>query len=155
MRTKTPSMARTLLPVAVGAGCMIVLLCIVNGIAATTKTAPASGDIVSFQPTSVMPAGNDVRIAVRRAGGQPDCMLDLGTLRHTGGSLVVESEVTPAADAFQVQWAGERTTTDADDCGGNATLILRARDLNMLALSAGGYGIAEKRLPISAIGLGK
>lgn len=149
MRIKTPSLARTLLPVAVGAGCMIVLLCIVNGIAATTKTAPGSGDIVSFQPTSVIPAGGDIRIAVGRAGGQSGCTLDLGTLRHTGGSLVIESAVTPAANAFQVHWAGTRTTTDADDCGGNATLIVGARDLNMLALSAGGYGVAEKRLPIA------
>ncbi len=155
MRTKSPSLARTLLPIAVGAGCMIVLLCIVNGIAATTKAAPASGDIVSFLPTSVIPAGDDVRIAVRRAGGQPDCILDLGSLRHTGGSLVVESEATPAADTFRVHWAGERTTTDADDCGGNATLILRARDLDMLALSAGGYGIADKRLPVTMAMFGK
>ena len=155
MRINTPTLARTLLPVAVGAGCMIVLLCIVNGIAATTKTAPASGDIVSFQPASVITAGGDVRLAVRRASDQQDCVLDLGTMRQTGGSLVVESEVGRVANTFQVHWAGERTATDADDCGGNATLILRAHDLDMLALSAGGYGVAEKQLPISASNFNK
>jgi len=95
------------------------------------------------------PTGDGLRIGVRRADSPLGCTLDLSTLRHTGGSLVIESEAMQTADAFHVHWAGEYTATDAGDCGGSANLIVKAEDLNMLALSAGGYGVAEKRLPIS------
>ena len=150
MRTKMPGLARTMLPVAVGAGCMITFLCVIDGIGATTKTAPRFGDIISFQSTSTPPSSGELRLTVQRADGSPGCTLDLGTLRHTGGSFVIESEASKLADSFQVHWAGDQTTTDTGDCGASANLIVQASDLNMLALAAGGYGVVKKRLPISA-----
>lgn len=149
MRTKAPALARTMLPVAVGAGCMIMFLCVINGIGAATRTAPQSGDIIAFQPTSIPAGSNDLAVAARGADGRPDCVLDLSTLQRTGGSLVVESEVAPGAGAFQVHWAGAHTTAGAGDCGASANLVVTARDLNTLASSAGGYGVTAKQRPIS------
>lgn len=154
MRTKMPALSRIFLPVAVGAGCMITFLCVINGVAATANTAPRSGDIISFQGTQADRATTDARILVRRAAGGAGCTLDLGLLRQTGGSFVIESEASQAIDAFKVHWAGKHTAA-ADDCGDSASLIVTAHDLDQLALSAGGYGVSEKRLPGSMNVFGK
>jgi hypothetical protein len=132
---------------------MITFLCIINGITAITKAAPQSGDIISFQ-TGMTDQAAGARILVRRVADGDECMLDLGLLRQAGGSFVVESESAPAAEAFTVQWAG-RQTADVDDCGDSASLIVAAADLDQIAVAAGGYGVADKRLPGSMMILGR
>lgn len=48
-----------------------------------------------------------------------------------------------------------RQTADVDDCGDSASLIVAATDLDQIAVAAGGYGVADKRLPGSMMILGK
>ena len=76
------------------------------------------------------------------------CVLDTGVLRQSGGSLVVEGQVIGTAGSFRVHWAGLETSAGAGNCGGDADLILDGRELDVLALHAGGYGSGIKRPPI-------
>ena len=146
MRPTHDTMVRYLLPVVAGAGCMVVALSAVNAIAAMAQIRPHIGDIVSFTPSGDSSAGDGTRLMVHRLD-QFGCVLDLNVLRHSGGSLVVEGQLTEATGSFRVHWAGERTSTDTANCGGDADLILDGQELDILALSAGGYGAVQKRLP--------
>jgi hypothetical protein len=76
------------------------------------------------------------------------CVLDLSVLRRSGGNLVVETEIGGNARNFGVHWAGGCTSDNTANCGGNVDLIIDRRDLDILALSAGGYGIGRKRMPL-------
>jgi hypothetical protein len=53
-----------------------------------------------------------------------------------------------------VHWAGERTAADTGNCGNNADLILDERELDILALGAGGYGAERTRLPVAVMETG-
>jgi hypothetical protein len=55
--------------------------------------------------------------------------------------------MTDAAGSFRVHWAGQRTSSDTGNCGDHADLILDGMELDLLALSAGGYGTDQKRMP--------
>jgi hypothetical protein len=139
--------ARFPLPAIAGLGCVLVALFAVNAIAAIAAIRPQIGDIVAFTPSADQRDEDGTRLMVHR----PDrfgCILDLSVLHHSGGSLVVESQVAEAVGSFRVHWAGERTSTDNANCGRNADLILDGRELDILALSAGGYGARPKRLPV-------
>jgi hypothetical protein len=147
MHMTNDTMARILFPAIIGAGCMVVALTAMNAIAAMTNLTPNVGDIVAFAVTSNQPTEDATRLIVRR----PDrygCVLDLGVLHRSGGSLIVESQVTEAAGSFRVHWAGGRTSADAANCGDQADLVLDGRELDMLAFSAGGYGAGQKHLPV-------
>jgi len=74
-------------------------------------------------------------------------VLDLNVLRRSGGSLVVEGQVSETTGTFRVHWAGQRTSADTANCGEDAILILEKRELDILAMRAGGYGADQKRLP--------
>jgi hypothetical protein len=147
MQTTNHKIVRALLPAAIGAGCMLTFLIVINGFASAASAEPHTGDFISFS-ASAEPAVDGTEVTVRR-DDQTTCTLDVGTIRHFGGSLVIESEVDKAANTFRVHWAGQHTATDISDCGGDADLMVDTQDLDVLALSAGGYGIESKRLPIS------
>jgi hypothetical protein len=105
---------------------------------------PKVGDFLVFAAGD--PRGDDgnIRIAVHRSG-QSGCVLDLGTIRQTGGSLVVEARVLRPVPGFRLHWAGERTSSAGDDCGNSADLFLGNGDLGSLATAAGGYGLSVQR----------
>ncbi len=56
---------------------------------------PEVGDILVFAPGDPPGDASTIRIAVHRPG-QTGCVLDLDTIRQTGGSLVVEARVMQA-----------------------------------------------------------
>jgi hypothetical protein len=105
---------------------------------------PGVGDIIVFEP-GLQPAGDgETRLLALRAG-QAGCMLDVAAMRQTGGSLIMEERKPGRNPLFRVHWSGLRTSGDADNCGAAADLELRASDLQILALGAGGFGVATKR----------
>nr|WP_294503810.1 hypothetical protein [uncultured Rhodopila sp.] len=122
----------------ISAACMAALL------SALGPPTPQVGDIVVFAPAASRGEDNNLRIAVHRPG-QPGCVLDLDTIRQTGGSLVVEARLWRPIPGFRLHWAGERTATESDDCGANADLLVSKSDLGSLAIAAGGYGIDPQR----------
>jgi hypothetical protein len=146
MRPTNDSTARFLLPAIAGLVCLLLVVGAASAIAAMTHAVPRVGDIVSFTPNADQPVEGSTRLIVHRPG-QFGCVLDLGILRRSGGSLVVEGEMTGAAGSFRVHWAGPRTAADTGNCGDHADLVLDGPELDLLALGAGGYGAAQKRMP--------
>jgi hypothetical protein len=146
MRPTNGTTAHILLPAIVGLGCVLITLGAVNAIAAMTHLSPHIGDIISFSASATQPAQDGTRLIVHRQD-QFGCVLDLNVLRQSGGSLVVESQDVMAG-GFSVHWAGERTAADGGNCGDSSDLILDRRELDILALGAGGYGTGLKRLPV-------
>jgi hypothetical protein len=140
-------MARALLPAIVAMACLLATAIAVNAVVALAHATPRVGDIVAFAPSAIEPEGETRSLLVHRQG-QPDCVLDLKDIRHSGGSVVVENEVRGKTSGFRVHWAGDRTSAGTGDCGNDAELIVDQRDLDMLALSAGGYGVDPKSVPI-------
>jgi hypothetical protein len=146
MRPTKDSTARILLPAIIGLACLSLIVGAASAIAAMTHATPRVGDIVAFTPVAGQPVEGSTRLIVNRPN-QFGCVLDLGIIRRSGGSLVVESEMTDAAGSFRVHWAGQRTSSDTGNCGDHADLILDGMELDLLALSAGGYGTDQKRMP--------
>jgi hypothetical protein len=110
-----------------------------NLIVRIVHTTPHVGDIVAFAPSTALPADDGTRLIVHRQD-QFGCVLDLNVLRRTGGSLVIENQLDAPPGRFAAHWAGPRTSADAADCGSQADLIVDRLDLEILSMSAGGYG---------------
>ena len=140
-------LARLLFPLIAGLGFTLLVLSAVNAIAAMVHVRPHIGDIIAFTPAADQAVDDTTRLIVHRPN-QFGCILDLGVLHHAGGSLVVESEAGETAGSFRVHWAGQRTSSDNANCGAQADLILDRQELDILALSVGGYGAGPKQLPI-------
>jgi hypothetical protein len=143
MRT-SDKVARALLPVLTGAGCMVTVLIAMNAITELSHSRPRIGDIVAFTANPNQPVDGG-RILTAHRPEQFGCALDLNTLRHSGGSLLVEGERPWTPGNFSVHWGGERTSTDSGNCGADADLILEAHELDILAAAAGGYGVGRKQ----------
>jgi hypothetical protein len=112
-------------------------LCAVTAAARMQRPGLQMGDIVRFGPASAPAADAGRRMLVHRAG-QFGCVLDLGVLRRSGGSLVVDGRPEGAGpDTWRLHWAGERTSIDMADCGQDAELILSAADVRMLVAATG------------------
>jgi hypothetical protein len=139
--------ARVLLPALVAVACVLATTIGVRAIVAIAHATPHVGDIVAFVPLSTEPEGETTHLLVRRPD-RSDCVLDLKIIRRSGGSLVVENEIPGQTAAFHVHWAGDRTSEGTGNCGNDADLIVDRRDLDILALSAGGYGVDLKSVPI-------
>jgi hypothetical protein len=144
MRTNNDGIARILLPFLTGAGCMVTLLVATHAITELTKPAPRIGDIISFLIAPGQPVEGGPRLTVLKSD-RLACILDLDTLRHSGGSVVVESEVIQSPGHFRAHWAGVRTASDAGNCGASADLMLDTRELDILTSAAGGYGAGAIR----------
>lgn len=99
-----------------------------------TEPALHVGDIVKFQAEDEAPPDTGPRLLVHRTG-QFGCILDLGVVRQSGGSLVVESQ-SGGQHEFRLHWAGKRTSADSADCGEDADLIVDSRDIRSIALAA-------------------
>lgn len=104
---------------------------------------PAVGDIVQFDPRSYLPVDVHTQVAATRADTTA-CMLDLETIHGNGGSLIVEQRyIGDGGPSFRVHWAGERTSQGGTDCGRAADLMLDDANLDLLAMAAGGWGVAH------------
>jgi hypothetical protein len=115
-----------------------------NAIVKLATTTPHVGDIVAFSASTAAPFDDGTRLLVHRQD-QYGCVLDLNVLRRAGGSLIVETQPDAGASGFRVHWAGARTSDDPANCGSDADLIVGRLDLDVLSLSAGGYGIGQKQ----------
>jgi hypothetical protein len=146
MRTINEIAARALRPVVVVAGCGLVVAVAVNRIVELARATPHVGDILAFVPSTIVLGEEDTRLLVHQQD-QFGCVLDLNVLRRSGGSLIVETEIDGAKN-FRVHWAGERTSADTGNCGSDADLVVDHRELSILALSAGGYGIGPKGMRV-------
>lgn len=123
MRSTRRSFTRTMLPVAAGAGIMIVILMAQKAVAALIDPTPHVGDIVRFD------SGNASWIvAARRVGGEL-CLLDARQMRRSGGSISIEAW---RPDAGVVHWAGGSTAAAPYDCGQDANLAVKTADLSIL-----------------------
>lgn len=122
------------------AGSVVVAFAIASGsamaVAARLAEPPLHvGDIVRFRHLQDDASVPGRRLMVNRAN-QFGCVLDLGVMRGTGGSLVVEG-LDPEGDRrYRLHWAGPRTSNDGADCGSDAELMVNARDLRTIALAA-------------------
>jgi len=106
-----------------------------------SQVTPKVGDIVAFASGDLPGDETKIRIAVHRPG-QSGCVLDLDTIRQTGGSLVVEARLLRPVPGFRLHWAGERTSSESDNCGNSADLFVGKGDLGSIAAAAGGYGLS-------------
>ena len=104
---------------------------------------PKVGDILVFAPDDPPGDASSTRISVHRPG-RTGCVLDLATIRQTGGSFVVDARVVRPVPGFRLHWAGERTGSASDDCGDNADLFVGTGDLGFLATAAGGFGLSSQ-----------
>ena len=52
---------------------------------------------------------------------------------------------------LRAHWAGGPTAAGAADCGRNAELLLRPSAIEQLAVAAGGFGVADKRMAFAAM----
>jgi hypothetical protein len=153
MRSINKIAARALRPMIVVVTCLVIAGGAVIRVVQSVRITPHVGDILAFVPSPVVSADDDARLLVHRQN-QFGCVLDLSVLRHSGGSLIVETEIGGGASNFRVHWAGQRTSADTGNCGSDADLVVDRRELNVLALSAGGYGVGSKRVPIFTGGVG-
>src|SRR4051794_8732471 len=108
---------------------------------------PEVGDIVSFDPLEAQSRDARARIAAT-AADRPGvaCVLDVRAMHAAGGSVVIEARQPQVPAGYRVHWAGARSSDDATDCGGSADLLLDREDVEILAMAAGGYGVAAKKL---------
>ncbi len=106
---------------------------------------PQVGDVLSFEPMHRISQDPPPRVTVTR-DGQGECVLDFAVIRRSGGSLVIESLTPRPGRVYGAHWAGPRSSADGGDCGQSAALTLTDDNLEVLALAAGGYGVADKRL---------
>jgi hypothetical protein len=149
MSTRNDHISR-LLPAAIfTAATLLVATGAVSVISTLAIFGPAVGDIIAFDPSSdpISAASENVRLTAGREN-KASCVLDLDTITHRGGSMVLEARAPGISKGFFLHWAGERTTSDTEDCGRNADLMVDRRDIDILALTAGGYGIDQKTRPL-------
>ncbi len=147
MRSIDKNTVRILRPAVWLAGCGLAAICMIGTVAALTAAVPRIGDIVAFPPVSSDSVDAGIRLLVHRQD-RFGCVLDLGVLRRSGGSLVVETAAPGDAGHFRVHWAGARTSADQANCGPDADLMVDRRDLAILALAAGGNGADARRMPM-------
>ena len=147
MPTIAKKAVRAIAPTIVAAACVLGVLFVVNKIVDLARGTPHVGDILAFVPSTTEPGESGTRLLVHRRN-QFGCVLDLNVIRRSGGSLIVETEAGGGAGNFRVHWAGDRTSAGTENCGIDADLIVDRSDLNILALSAGGYGVAPKPMPV-------
>lgn len=117
-----------------------------SGVAGAMKLAqtavnldPGVGDIIAFDTKAAISDDTQSQTVVAR-DGEGECMLDLDTLHKTGGSLIVEERAPGDPAAYQVHWAGKRSSPGWYDCGSSAELTLDDANLDVLAIAAGGWG---------------
>lgn len=128
-------LARCLLPVVVGAGCMITLLATMDALSAWRNRGLAVGDMISFRAAPHPVLQGMPRLVVETADGE-SCAIDLAVLQRAGGSLLIEGRAPRAEKGFVVHWVGRRTAADDRDCGAERILIVDRQQLDVMGLAA-------------------
>ncbi len=154
MRSMKNKAGRLLRPMFLAATCVLAAAAGATTITALGNINPGVGDIIAFTASSTAPIEDSSRLVVHRPD-QYGCVIDLNVVHRSGGSLIVESRIGGDASGFRVHWAGARTSADTGNCGTDADLIVDHRDLGMLALSAGGYGVGPKPKPVFLSSIGE
>ena len=152
MPTHNDNAIRAMRPALAATASVMAVAFVVNAVVALACSTPRVGDVVAFVPSATEPSDDSTRLVAHRKG-RSDCILDLGVLRRSGGSLVIDTQLDGDAGGFGVHWAGPRTSDDPRNCGGDVDLVLRPRDLDVLALAAGGWGVGGQRLPVITVDL--
>jgi len=106
------------------------------------EVGPGVGDMVIFKTDATAPFGSPERLVASRQL-QASCVLDIGMMQKSGGSLVVEERGAVSANYYRVHWAGPRTSEDATNCGADADLVLSKSDLNSLLTATGEHSPDE------------
>jgi hypothetical protein len=102
---------------------------------------PKLGDIISFPPGRVPSISTaSIKVSPTNTPSQGTCVLDVQVMQRSGGSLVVEATRRKPGHAFQVHWAGLRTSQGEDDCGSSADFLLNKVQVAALIFAAGGTG---------------
>jgi hypothetical protein len=126
------SPSRLLLALIVGGVCIGALFSAVTAVSAWREAAaPHVGDLIAFNATGVPMRGKQIEVKTRT---QAYCVLDLGTLRSTGGSFSIEA--VRETEGFEAHWAGPRTTVGPGDCGVSAELLLSAQQIRLLSITS-------------------
>ena len=114
---------------------------------------PKVGDIVSFDPSETVSRDVQAKIAATRAGDHAGaaCVLDVGAMHAGGGSVVIEARQQQTRGGYRVHWAGAHSSDDPAGCGASADLLLNQEDIEILAMAAGGYGVAPRRLAANSL----
>ncbi len=105
-----------------------------------THGGPAIGSLLDF-PAGARTGFSNPTLSVTRVDGSP-CVLDIPTIRGSGGSLIVTERQLSDRLTIRLHWVGRQSATGADDCGPSADLLLSKRDATALLHAAGGYGPA-------------
>lgn len=103
---------------------------------------PSVGDILVFGSVHRIVYGASKTLEVSRVG-QPGCVVNLGVIRQFGGSMIIDARTPRPNRLYQAHWAGQRSSMGPNDCGRSAELELTATQLEILALTAGGYGVGN------------
>jgi hypothetical protein len=109
---------------------------------------PKLGDIVAFDPLETMSKDMKAQVPAIPVDSRPGvrCVLDVQTMHASGGSVVIESRLSPTGYGTRVHWAGARSAEGGTNCGSSADLLVSQDDLEVLAMAAGGFGtIAAKK----------
>jgi hypothetical protein len=98
--------------------------------------------MVIFKTDVTAPFGSPERLIANRPL-EPSCVLDVGMMQKSGGSLVIEERGAISANSYRVHWAGARTSEDATNCGTEADLVLSKSDLSLLFTATGEHSPDE------------
>jgi hypothetical protein len=104
----------------------------------TFAEGPVVGDMVTFRSKGAGIDQDPMKVALAAAPANRTCVLSPQVMRADGGSLVVEAREQQAAKPlYRVHWAGVHTANGAEDCGGQANLVVSANKLRALASATG------------------
>jgi hypothetical protein len=123
---------------------VVTLLAACCGAASIAREAPSFepkvGDIITFDATH--PAGFETDTTMTAVGPRgKSCVLDMGSIRKWGGSLVLEQRGEAPDRLYRAHWSGPRTSEDRrTDCGKDADLVLSRTAVTGLIGAAGGFG---------------
>lgn len=108
---------------------------------------PKLGDIVAFDPSEAMSRDMKAQVPAIPVDSRPGvgCVLDVQAMHAGGGSVIIESWLSPTGYGTRIHWAGARSAADGTNCGTSADLLVHRDDIDVLAMAAGGFGtIAAK-----------
>ena len=136
---------------AIGLAGMVGTITLINQVG---ELGPKVGDIVAFEPQEPMSSDMKARVTAVYSGQHQgkSCVLDVRTMHHDGGSLIIEARQVKMPGVMQVHWAGRHSSDSNTDCGATADLLLGPDDLEVLAIAAGGYGVALQKTPHLSFG---
>jgi hypothetical protein len=65
--------------------------------------------------------------------------------------VVIEASQPQTNSGYRVHWAGASGSDEPAHCGASADLLLNREEIETLALAAGGYGVAARKLAANSL----